>query len=762
MRISPKNLSPAEAIAKAKANAKAKSDANAQARDVVRRETLAGAPIEEDGTSSPDQIDARRAQQLLERASALAERGDMGAAVLATRQALALAPTNVDGHLQLAGLLERNRDFGGARDAYQKSAQLAPERAEASDNLKRLNTYLENSQGAARQFQFDADELFAPAAENNIVPVADANSADNAKEASSDNVETSEKLPESAPVVVAPITATPASAPLGIDSMAIFDESMLPPIEARLPPSRGETAVTSANDQTTVQPAATNGSAPAQSAFMAQSDVDAAALEFARPENNRRQNNVPVATERRRRAAAAPVLLTPMAPAAPRPTVVAPAVAAPAVAAPAVALTGTAGTATAATALGTTASPVRVENPVAAPLAARAPSVVQPVVQPATTRASDNILDLHPSAPPARVNVPLALDVPAAPAAPLWQQVVARPSFYARTLPLVGVALLSLGFLSWARGRAVSQVVAPTEIAQVQVQDAQLLPDQSAQVATVPGTTLPVPNNPAVPSSDAGGFPISNAPATFQAPPATTSNATATTNESANNNAPQTTARANNRGPNSGSNSRPRTVQRILPPARPVPSFPGVSLAPAPIPPASVRNTNSGANAGQSGGNNIILPRPSIDLPAPTAPRQRVLPPSDNGLNPAGSPNRGYVRITEGRVGNGVIPTQPSGAARQNENDANDSARNGQTDQAISQLSQAIRADSENAGFRYQQRAMLFLQRGDYNRASDDFQSAISAYQNQINNGDDVAQAKRGLSSARSGLNLALAGKRGG
>lgn len=147
-------------------------------------------------------------------------------------------------------------------------------------------------------------------------------------------------------------------------------------------------------------------------------------------------------------------------------------------------------------------------------------------------------------------------------------------------------------------------------------------------------------------------------------------------------------------------------------------------------------------------------------MPAAPAPRQRVLPPTDNGLNPAGSPNRGYVRVTEGRVGNGVIPSQPSAVARENERAANDAARNGQNDQAISQLSQAIRADSDNAGFRYQQRATLFLNRGDYSRAADDFQSAISAYQNQISSGDDVAQARRGLSSARSGLNLALAGKR--
>ena len=245
-------------------------------------------------------------------------------------------------------------------------------------------------------------------------------------------------------------------------------------------------------------------------------------------------------------------------------------------------------------------------------------------------------------------------------------------------------------------------------------------------------------------------------PFTFQAP--ATNNAATPGNALAGNGANSATARASNRNFNAA--SAPRFGRRVLPLPRAVPSFPGVSLAPAPIPPASVRDI-ARAGVPQNGGGNIVLPNPSIDLPSAPVPRQRVLPPDDNGLNPAGAPGRGYVRITEGRVGNGVIPVQPGGAARQNENNANDAARNGQTDQAISQLSEAIRADSDNAGFRYQQRATLFLQRGDYGRASDDFQSAISAYQNQINNGDDVAQARRGLNSARSGLSLALAGRRG-
>lgn len=638
MRISPKSPSSAEAPT---------DDARLDALDAESAE-------EQAPKTSPGEIDARRAQQLLERSASLAGRGDMGAALLATRQALALAPTNVEGHFLLARLLERERDFGGARAAYEKMVQLAPERADARDNLQRLSTYLEQSQGATRQFHFDSDELFGS------------------------------KLTETMPV----------EATSDADSMEMLDQSMLPVVEARLPPTRLETP----SENLVEMPVAAVAAAPAERV------------------EERRKNNIPVATERRR----APSL----------------------VAAPLI------------------ATPIQAPTPiVAAPL----------IAKPLAARASDNIYDLdagpNASAPPRTPRAALNLDMPGAAKTPLWQQVAARPSFFARTLPVVAVALLSLGFLSWARGRAVSKVVAPdpTALAQAASPTAQDVSMPSG--TTNPGAVAPANNNAAngnAPTKDAAGFPISNAPATFTAPnaqnaPGGAPNTATGANTGAGNNAPSTTARASNRASNNGNARAPR---RSFPSPRPVPSFPSVSLAPAPIPPASARNQLPSAG-GQNGGGNIILPSPSIEMPSAPIQRQRVLPPTDNGLNPAGAPGRGYVRVTEGRVGTGVMPSQPSNVARENENNANASARNGQTDQAISQLSQAIRADSDNAGFRYQQRAMLFLQRGDYNRASDDFQSAISAYQSQISRGDNVAQAKSGLNSARSGLTLALAGKRG-
>jgi hypothetical protein len=106
------------------------------------------------------------------------------------------------------------------------------------------------------------------------------------------------------------------------------------------------------------------------------------------------------------------------------------------------------------------------------------------------------------------------------------------------------------------------------------------------------------------------------------------------------------------------------------------------------------------------------------------------------------------------------LPQRPAARASDAERDAAAAARGGSTTQAIDGLTAAINANSSDAGFRFQQRAQLFLGQGDYSRAADDFQSAISAYNDQIARGDQVASARAGLRAARSGLNLALAGGR--
>lgn len=133
---------------------------------------------------------------------------------------------------------------------------------------------------------------------------------------------------------------------------------------------------------------------------------------------------------------------------------------------------------------------------------------------------------------------------------------------------------------------------------------------------------------------------------------------------------------------------------------------------------------------------------------------------SGSPLNPAGAGDRNYVRITQGRVGSSTVPQRSSSQANESERGAANASRTGQSDQAINNLTAAINSDPGGAGYRYQQRATAFLDRGDYARAADDFQSAISAYNAQIERGEQVAAARAGLRTARSGLNAALAGGR--
>lgn len=118
------------------------------------------------------------------------------------------------------------------------------------------------------------------------------------------------------------------------------------------------------------------------------------------------------------------------------------------------------------------------------------------------------------------------------------------------------------------------------------------------------------------------------------------------------------------------------------------------------------------------------------------------------------------MRITQGRVGTSALPQRPASQGNNEERNAANASRSGQNEQAIERLSASINANASDAGYRYQQRAMLFLNRGDYSRAADDFQAAMNAYRAQIDRGEQVVAARAGYNSARSGLNLALAGGR--
>jgi hypothetical protein len=93
------------------------------------------------------------------------------------------------------------------------------------------------------------------------------------------------------------------------------------------------------------------------------------------------------------------------------------------------------------------------------------------------------------------------------------------------------------------------------------------------------------------------------------------------------------------------------------------------------------------------------------------------------------------------------------------EQSAYQDARSGHTDRAINHISQLL-SEGGDTGYRYQQRASMFLDRGDYSRAADDYQAAIAAYNDQLRRGERVSQAHNGIEAARNGLRVALAALR--
>jgi len=118
---------------------------------------------------SAQEIDARRSRQLLERAQGLADKGEQQAAILACRQAIALAPEAVGGYSMLGLLLERGGETGAAMVAYRKVLELAPDSSVERDSLQRLRTTMQQNQTSS-VFHFDAQELFPTDAEGNSAP----------------------------------------------------------------------------------------------------------------------------------------------------------------------------------------------------------------------------------------------------------------------------------------------------------------------------------------------------------------------------------------------------------------------------------------------------------------------------------------------------------------------------------------------------------------------------------------------------------------
>src|SRR4028118_2409328 len=129
-----------------------------------------GAADEE--THSPEEIDARRARQLLDRALTLSERGRGRAAILACRQAVALDAESTEALSMLALLYERSGDIEEAIAAYEKVLELEPDSPLDRESLDRLRETRQQQAGTP-VFQFDDNELFGEPSEPIEAPPAE-------------------------------------------------------------------------------------------------------------------------------------------------------------------------------------------------------------------------------------------------------------------------------------------------------------------------------------------------------------------------------------------------------------------------------------------------------------------------------------------------------------------------------------------------------------------------------------------------------------
>lgn len=350
--------------------------------------------------------------------------------------------------------------------------------------------------------------------------------------------------------------------------------------------------------------------------------------------------------------------------------------------------------------------------------------------------------------------IPLtALDFGVAPDAPVspWQRLMRQPSFFFRGFPLVATTALGLMFMLWSRQSIVSQQAQNQAAQSGGAVPSNLAPDITNNDAANAGTTQPAANAPVADNGNStqsngttganGGqaFPVMNRP---------TSGAGATSGGTSGG-SPPIARRGSERNKTSGG-------------SRPTPRFPSNSRVSAPpreaidLPPAQ-----------------LILPPPQVNQGQPARPPIQALPQNsgDSGasssggspLNPAGASGRGYIRITPARPSTSTAPVRPANRAVEAERATSSDIRSGRSERAIQNITSAIEGGGDAAkdtGWRYQQRALLFLEKGDNQRAADDFQTAINSYRDQIRRGERVSESRAGIQACQSGLRLALSNLR--
>lgn len=410
------------------------------------------------------------------------------------------------------------------------------------------------------------------------------------------------------------------------------------------------------------------------------------------------------------------------APVAPKPVAIAPA----AVASAAVAPVAVAPAAVAPAAA--TPRPASAANAAPQANAAARPAPTQSVpsqVAPSPRPQSPAPMTVPPisATPMSAVSPSLLINEPAVPDVPRWVRAIrGENSFWMQSAPLAVTALAGLGFLLWARNVAALRVAAtPVVIAVPENSD-------SAQPQPAPentGQTTPVANAPIAPGDTVSNVrPRLAAPAAPAAPPQTAPRVATST-------APRPA-------------TRPGSTRIAAAPPRDVRPAPRDGGARPQVPATPARPFDG-------------MAPPRLNPPTP-AERVFTAPSVPSGsstggapLNPAGSGTRGYIRVTGPRP---APPARPDSRSTRAEEAAREAARAGRTGSAISSATASIEG-GRDAGWRFQQRALLFLEQGDNARAADDFRTAISVYRDQINRNINVEQARSGLDACQNGLRLA-------
>lgn len=315
--------------------------------------------------------------------------------------------------------------------------------------------------------------------------------------------------------------------------------------------------------------------------------------------------------------------------------------------------------------------------------------------------------------------------------ASVWQRLVARPSHYFRGAPLAATTAVSLLFLFWAQQFAASRAIALVPVpASTPVADATLQPPSRIRDATADTRAAPTTS------------PVANANTNATAPTTTVSGGVP-----ANPNA----GAANSALP-AGSATTPRVANVPAMTSRPANTTSSTPVAPTPSMPRPAPATSGATGSRNTGASTVAAPpQPAIrtDGAGGDTGSASVGPSSGAPFSPNGSADRDFTRVSPGG-GRAAAPPRAEARAAREEREAT----GGNTD-AIAAATRAIEAGGGDTALRYQRRAQLYLDGGDTIRAINDFQTAISAYNDMISRGDRVSLARSGIQASQRGIQIA-------